>query len=85
MRIVRYHTMGGARVAVVGNPGRIWTKLVWIDSPISCVKVANGDIELFALDIDYKLKRAARLMLKAGKSLGISKGAKKLLKEALKS
>ena len=87
MKLKRYHTMGGARVTLIAEPGRIYTELVYIDSPIKVHKVANGDVATFSHDIvqgSRKVKPAARHMLKVGKKLGISKGAKKFLRAVAK-
>lgn len=87
MKLKRYHTMSGARVALIGEPGRIYTKLVYIDSPIRVHKVANGDVESFSYELVQgagKIKPAARKMLKAGKKLGITKGAKKFLRRIVR-
>lgn len=85
MRLVRYRTEAGGCVhAVAGNAGRIYTQLVWIDAPIRVARVPNGDVERYAVAYDrVPLKRAARTMLRAGKRLGITKGAKRLLREAI--
>lgn len=86
MKLKRYHTMSGARVALIEEPGRIYTKMVYIDSPIRVQKVANGDVESFSHEIIQgarKIKPTARRMLKVGKKLGITKGAKKFLRRAL--
>ena len=87
MKLKRYHTMSGARVALIAEPGRIYTKLVYIDSPIRVHKVANGDVASFSHEIIQgarKVKPAARRMLKIGKALGITKSAKKFLRRIVK-
>lgn len=79
----RYRTEGGARVALVGEAARLYTPLVFIDSPIKVHKVANGSIDRYTQDItqgERAIKPTARAMLRAGKTLGITKGAKKFLR-----
>ncbi len=86
MELKRFYGVDGARVALIDEPGRIYTKLVYIDSPIRVSKVANGDVAAFSQEIIQgarKIKPTARKMLKAGKRLGITKGAKKFLRRVL--
>lgn len=85
--VQRYKTLDGARVALIGEAARVYTPVVYIDSPVRLDKVPNGDVTLYCSDIgqgDRKLKPTARAMLSAGKRLGITKGAKKFLREVLK-
>lgn len=87
MKLKRFYAIDGARVALIDEPGRIYTKLVYIDSPIRLHRIANGDVEMFSREIVQgarKVKPAARAMLKVGKVLGIKKSAKKFLRKALK-
>lgn len=71
-------------MAVAGEAGRLYTMLVWIDAPIRVRRVPNGDVERYATDYDRQpVKRAARTMLRAGKNLGITKGAKRHLRQAI--
>ena len=86
MRLARFHAIDGARVALIDEPGRIYTKMVYIDSPMRVHKVANGDLATYSQEIIQgarKIKPTARRMLKAGKRLGITKGAKKFLRRVL--
>ena len=86
MKLIRFRTEDQAVVAIVSEPGRIYTKAVWIDAPLRVRKIANSDVERYGKEFDSKrptLKQAARRMLRAGKSLGITKGAKKHLREAV--
>lgn len=85
MRTVRYRTENEAVHGIAGAAGRIYTPVVWIDSPVRLRKVPNGDVERYAATLaqDPKtVRRAARDILKAGKRLGITKGAKVFLREA---
>lgn len=83
MRLIHYKTRMGGRMAVAGEPGRIYTQLVYIDSPMRLKKVPNGNVQRYGRDVDAPLKKACRTMLSAGKRLGITKGAKKHLRAAL--
>lgn len=87
MKLKRFYAIDGARVALIGEPGRIYTRLVYIDSPIRLHRVANGEVEMYSNDLAQgacDVKPAARKMLKVGKVLGIKKSAKKFLREILK-
>ena len=85
-KLIKFRTEHGAVTAIALEPGRLYTRLVFIDAPIRLSKVANGDVNRYGRDHTGKptLKKAARQMLKAGKSLGITKGAKKALREVLR-
>lgn len=84
MKLIRFATVDQQVMAIACSAGRIYTQLVWIDSPVRAHKVANGDVERYGSAVESPtLKQAARTMLKAGKKLGITKKAKKLLREAL--
>lgn len=88
MRLIKYRTEDQAVTAIADEPGRIYTMMVFIDAPVRLHKVANGDVERYGRAIEAKrptIKQAARRMLRAGKALGITKGAKKLLRAAVKS
>ena len=80
--VISYATDDGFVVAIIGPPGRIYTPMVFIDSPVKRYMVANGDVAKYRreLPVPYKVKRAAQLMLKAGKKLGITRAAKKFLR-----
>ena len=85
-KLIKYRTEHSAVTAIALPPGRIYTKLVFIDAPIRLTKVANGDVERYGKDYEPKrptLKAAARRMLRAGKSLGITKAARKALREVI--
>ncbi len=85
--LIHYRTDEGSVSAIIGTKGRIYTPLVYIDSPIRKFMVPNGDIEKFRRDVPESSKptvrKAARIMLKAGKKLGIRKGAKMFLRSCL--
>jgi len=88
MRLIKFRTEDQAVTALVGDPERIYTKMVYIDAPIRLRKIPNGDVERYGNDVQDKrptVKQAARRMLRVGKSLGITKGAKKFLRQAVKS
>lgn len=86
MRLIRYREDGGARVAIAGKPGRIYTMLVWIDAPVRVRRVPNGDVERYGQDMPKPgIKSAARSMLRAGKNLGITGGATKHLRAAARA
>ena len=74
-QVVKYFTDGreGQMVtAIIGSPGRIYTPMVYIESPIRLRKIANGEIDSKACRvIEFKPKKAARTML--GVSAGISR------------
>ncbi len=88
MELITYRMKEGHEVAaIIGDAGRIYTPMVFIDSPVRKFMEPNGEIEKFRREMPEKstpsLKRAARTMLKAGKKLGITKGAKTFLRSAL--
>jgi len=95
MKLVRYkgkNAVGskssGTVVAILGEAKRLYTPLVWIDSPIRLRKISNHEVKNYTSELHGKLstvKRAARTMLKAGKRLNITKAARKFLNEAAKS
>ena len=81
--LVRYHTNNGVRAAVI-QKGRKWIKVVEIDSPVHVRKVPLSD-ERYMRPLqrkgqDYPLVRARNKFLKAGRNLGITEGAKKIVK-----
>ncbi len=83
--VIHYRTDEGSVTAIIGTAGRIYTQLVCIDSPIRLFSIPNGDIEKYRREVPggYPVKRAARLMLKAGRKLSITRGAKKFLRSCL--
>lgn len=81
-----FRTEDGTHAALIGEAARIYTPVVYIDTPIKVRKIPNGDVARYTRDIKSRgPKPAARVMLKAGKSLGITKGAKKFLREVVKN
>ena len=92
MRAVNLRDADGGFTAILGNPGRIFTQYVRIESNSSGPfirkrKMANGDVELFSTPLlkgidPYPIKKACNHMLRVGRNLGITKGAKKLLQDA---
>lgn len=87
MRLIKFANGDQTVTAIAGEPGRLYTHLVWIDSPIRVRKVSNEEVERFGRPYVPKrptLKAGARTMLQAGKTLGITKGAKKFLLAAVR-
>jgi len=87
MRLIKFTNGDQTVTAIAGEPGRVYTTLVWIDSPIRLRKVSNEEVARFGRPYVPKrptLRAGARTMLQAGKRLGITKGAKKFLREATK-
>ena len=98
IELVQYHTMrkvrngweSAVRCAFVKHGGRKWLHVLCIDA------TASGGLKLWKVPLTdtqymkpllrkgkpYPIKRAVGIMRKMGKTHGISKGAKKLLKEA---
>lgn len=87
--VVRIHNGSGFCVAVLGNRGRVWTPYVSIDAyPIRKHKIRTAKLAKYCKPLElrgkpYPLTRAAKQMLRVGRNMGITKGAKALLKEAL--
>lgn len=88
--VVRIHNGSGFHVAVLGEPGRVWTPYVTIEGyPLRRRRIRNTKLAKACRPLQlkgkpYPLKRAARHMIRVGKSAGATKGAIKLLREALK-
>ncbi len=81
----RYLTNDGARVALLGKPERKYTPAVYVDSPVKLHKIPNSDAQ-YMRDIAQgarDIKPTARRMLKAGKRLGITKKAKRFLRNVI--
>ena len=68
------------RTAIVLE-GKKWAHAICIDAPIMRRKYRLGDVRRKWKPSEYPLKKAARYMLGAGKRLGISAGAKRLLRK----
>jgi len=86
MKLIKFRTVDQSVTAIADKPGRLYTMMVFIDAPLRLHKVPNGDVARYGSELDKPpLKKAARTMLKAGKTLGITKGAKKLLRSAVSS
>lgn len=87
-RVVRVSTTEGCFTAVMGEPGRIYTPYVCLEGKVvSRHRMPNGDVARYATDLmkgtkPYPLKRAINHMLRVGRTRGITKGAKTLLREA---
>lgn len=79
--VVKYRIDDGCRCAVVCKVGRKFAQLCWIESgSVKASAVPLEQLESAAPMEDYPARRAARRMLLAGRQLGISKKAKRLLK-----
>lgn len=75
------HTDDGYRCALVVTVGPKFTGLIWIDdrSPgVRINKIRNTEITSKALD--YPLAKAKRLFRKSGRTLGITKAARRALR-----
>lgn len=84
MKVARLRTEHGAYTVVAGNPGRLYTQFVIVDSfPVRLAKISNAEFARYASDIKYPLKKACRYILRIGRQQGINKGAKALLREGL--
>ena len=79
--IVNIHLDHGFRLALVCKEGRKFVQLIWIES--SGVKLHALPLTSMrhAKPADYPIRRAARKMLEAGRSLGITKKARATLKQ----
>ena len=86
--VVRIHNGTGFFVAVMGQPGRVWTPYVTLEGfpvrrrRIRNVKVAKATRPCMKGKNPYPLKRAANQMLRVGRQQGITKSARRLLMEA---
>lgn len=84
MKAVHYRSADCAHLAVLGKPGRKFTKMVLIDYPVRMTKVLNASAEKYAREMPtMTLKQVCRKFLQAGKRMGITKGARELLKAGL--
>lgn len=84
MRAVYFHSKDCIHVAVMGNPGRKFTKMVVIDHPVHLTTILNDASEKHSRDMtDLTVKQLCRRMLASGRRMGITKGARLLLKEGL--
>lgn len=79
---------GGEATAIIGEPGRKFTKAVWIDAPVRLRKVPNDVMRGASRTVPYTfpkpLVRAARNMLRAGKRLGITQSAQSFLYDVIR-
>ena len=78
------------RHTLVCKIGRKYAQLIWIDSSVGGQGIRSHRVLLQSvlrysrpLEEIYSPKKAVSQILKAGKILGITKGAKKLLKEVV--
>lgn len=80
-RAVHYHSDEGAHCAVLGKPGRKFTHMAIIDYPVRLLRVPNAEAVRYSRDIEgTTVQTVAQKMLSAGRRLGITLGAKRLLK-----
>ena len=71
--------------AVICRLGRTKAHLVWIGNHgVKASAEPTASVAKYSTAIDYPVKKAARRILKAGRALGITKAAKRLLREVLK-
>lgn len=80
-RLVEYHADDGARTAIV-HKGRNWLYAVTIGYPVSVSKLPLSAEEHMKPITDYPLEKAKAKYRKAGKRLGVTKAAKRLLRKA---
>lgn len=72
--------------AIIGPAGRKFTYVVWISAPVRLHRLANDDVNAHSRELPKpSVKGAARRMLQAGKSLGITKAAKRFLRKVTTS
>lgn len=84
MRIVKLRTSEGITTAILGKPGRIYTPFVMIELPIIRKRqMPNGNVALYATDIEYPLKKACRRYLSFGRKHSITGSARKFIQGAL--
>ena len=89
--VVRFaDRQGHFRHTLVCKIGRKYAQLIWIDSSVGGHGIRSHRVLLQSvlrysrpLEEIYSPKKAVRQILKASKILGITKGAKKLLKEVV--
>lgn len=85
MRAVHYRFESGSQLALMGIPGRKFTKLVVIDYPVKVRRVPNQEAVKFARDMDgWSVARLAKSMRGTGRRFGITKSALALLREGMK-
>ena len=81
--LVTYRTDAGIKTAIALKPGRKWLPVIVIDSPMRVRKVPLSERRFMTPLADYPLRRAVRKYLAAGRRLGITKRARKALREVL--
>ncbi len=82
--VKRYRTDEGVRVAIVGTPGRKWIPLVYLEVPMRLRKVPLSEAKYITdLPDAPSVRSACRNFLRFGKGVGITKGARRFLKEGL--
>ena len=82
MRVMSLHTEEGFKTVIMGESGRKWTQYVLIDYPVRVRKIKNADVERYARELKYPLKKACNEFKRFGRTAGITKGAKVMLKRA---
>lgn len=75
------HLDDGVRSAFIVAVGPTFTRMIWIDDRnpgVRIHKIRNNEIRSTLMD--YPLARAKKLLRKTGRSLGITKSAKRALR-----
>lgn len=80
MRLVHYNTTTGRRVAFVEEVGRKRLRVCVMGSPIDTKILKDRREERYMTDLDHPMKKAAKQFRAAGKRLGITKNATKMLR-----
>lgn len=80
-RVVRWRRDDGVRHGLAGEPGRKYVPVVVVDYPVRLLKVPLYE-QRYMTELDQpSVKKAVRDILKAGRRLGITEGAKRWLCE----
>jgi hypothetical protein len=83
MQLARYRTDEGCYLVVTGSRGTKWLNIVVLGIPVIARQV-HLEEEKYMTPIEHPaLKAACKRFLKFGKQNGITKTAKKILKEGL--
>lgn len=78
LQLMHYRTAAGLRPVLVAE-GRKLLHVIFQDSPVSVVKVAKTE-QRYMQPLDYPYKKAVKLFRAYGRTHGITKSAKKLLR-----
>lgn len=81
-RVTWYHTDHGRRCVIAGDRGRVYLSVIAIDD--AGVRLDRVPLEserhMAPLSTEYPVRRAARRMLAAGHTLGITEPARRALR-----